>query len=104
MARFDVYRHPQVRQRRTIPFLVSIQSDALEFLHSTIVIPLVAEQAFGPRIPFLHPVLDVIGRPVVLATNELVAVERSLLGAAGANAGADASAISAAMDYRVAGC
>lgn len=103
MARFDVYRHPQTKQRRAIPFFVSIQSDTLDFLNTTIVVPLVAEHAFGPRIPFLHPVLDVMGRPVVLATNELVAVEKSLLGAVVANAAVDASTIVSAIDYLISG-
>lgn len=103
MARFDVYRHPDARQRRTLPFFISIQSDALDFLRSTIVVPLVAEKAFGPRIAFLHPVLDVNGALVVLATNELVAVEKNLLGAAVANLAVDASTIESAVDYLISG-
>lgn len=103
MARFDVYRHPEARQRKTIPFFITIQSDALDFLRSTIVVPLVAERSFGPRIPFLHPVIDVIGQPVVLATNELVAVEKKLLGSAVANAAVDASTIVSALDYLTSG-
>ena len=103
MARFDVYRHPEPKQRKLIPFFISIQSDSLDFLHSTIVVPLVAENAFGPRIAFLHPVLDVIGQPVVLATNELVAVERKLLGPAVASAAVDASTIVSAIDYLISG-
>ena len=103
MARFDVYPHPDSRQRKLIPFFISIQSDALEFLRSTIVVPLVAESVFGPRIDFLHPVLDVSGIKVVLATNELVAVEKKLLGTAVANASVDASTIVSAIDYLVSG-
>ena len=103
MARFDVYAHPEAKRRKAVPYFVSIQSDALDFLHSTIVIPLVAETAFGPRIDFLHPVLDVIGQPVVLATNELVAVEKSLPGRAVGSAAVDASTIVSAIDYLISG-
>lgn len=103
MARFDVYRHPEVRQRKATPFFISIQSDALDFLRSTIVVPLVVERAFGPRIPFLHPVIDVIGQPVVLATNELVAVERKILGSAVTNVAVDAPTIVSAIDYLISG-
>ena len=103
MARFDVFRHPDARRRKAIPFFVAIQSDTLEFLRSTIVVPLVAEQAFGPRIAFLHPVIDVMGHKVVLATNELVGVEKALLGTAVGNASVDASTIVSAIDYLISG-
>ena len=103
MARFDVYRHPDARRRKVIPFFISIQSDTLEFLRSTIVVPLVAESAFGERIEFLHPLLDVMGHKVVVATNELVAVEKNLLGAAVGNASVDASTIVSAIDYLISG-
>ena len=101
MARFDVYRHPDSTRRRQVPFLVSIQSDALDGLHTTVVVPLVAASAFGPRIPFLHPVLDIGGRDCVLATNELQAVAKAVLGSAIGNASTDASAIVAALDYLI---
>ncbi len=103
MARFDVYRHPDAKRRRSVPFFVSIQSDTLEFLHSTIVVPLVAENAFGPRIDFLHPVLVVMGRAVVLATTELVAVEKKILGTSVGNVAIDAATIVASVDYLISG-
>ena len=103
MARFDVYRHPEAKRRKVVPFLLSIQSDTLDFLRSTIVVPLVAERAFGPRIAFLHPVIDVIGQPVVLATNEFVAIEKALLGVAVGNAVVDAPTIVSAIDYLISG-
>ena len=103
MVRFDVYRHPDAKQRKALPFFISIQSDTLDFLRSTIVVPLVAERVFGPRIEFLHPVLDVNDHFVVLATNELVAVEKKLLGSAVANLAVDASTIVSAVDYLTSG-
>ena len=103
MARFDVYRHPDAKQRKDVPFFVSVQSDMLDFLRSTIVVPLVAKAAFGARIDFLHPLLHVNGSSVILATNELVAVERKVLGTAVANLAVDASTIVSAIDYLISG-
>ena len=103
MARFDVFRHPEAKRRKTVPFLLSIQSDALDFLATRAVAPLVAENAFGPRIPFLHPVLDVDNQRVVLAINELVAVEATLLRGAVSNLGRDSTAIITALDYLISG-
>ena len=101
MARFDVFRHPDPKRRRHNPFFVSIQSDALDFLHTRVVVPLVAESAFGPRIPFLHPALTVEGQTVIAATNELVAVECAVLGHVVANASTDASTLVSALDFLV---
>lgn len=103
MARFDVYRHPDARRRKANPFFVSIQSDVLDFLRTRAVIPLVDERSFGPRIDFLHPLLEIEGHSVVLATNELVAVEHSVLGHPIASARGEASAIVAALDYLISG-
>jgi toxin CcdB len=103
VGRFDVFRHPDPRRRKTVPFLLSIQSDTLSFLETRVVVPLVIEQTFGARIPFLHPLLEVDGSSVVLAVNELVAVETSLLGGVIANLSRDASTIVSALDYLISG-
>ena len=67
MARFDVYRHPLAKRRKSVPYLVSIQTDALDYLETRIVAPLVSEKAFGPRIPFLHPIVAFENEKVVVA-------------------------------------
>ncbi len=103
MGRFDVFRHPDPRRRKTAPFLLSIQSDALDFLATRVVVPLVLERVFGARIPFLHPVLEVDGQAVVLVVNELVALETSLLGGVVTNLSRDASTIVSALDYLISG-
>lgn len=103
MARFDVHRHPLVTRRRTIPYLLSIQSDALDYLETRIVVPLVLEKAFGPRVTFLHPLVDVENGKVVLAMNELVAVDRALLGPSVANLQMHATEIVTALDYLISG-
>lgn len=103
MARFDVHRHPLAKSRRSVPFLLSIQTDALDFLATRLVAPLVVEKAFGPRIPFLHPIVPIDGDRLVVAMNELVAVDRALLGAPVFSMRESASEIVAALDYLVSG-
>ncbi len=93
--------HP--KRRRTVPYLLSIQSDALDFLDTRIVVPLVTERSFGPRITFLHPLLDVEEHSVVLAMNELVALDRATLGRPVANLQLHASEIVTALDYLISG-
>jgi toxin CcdB len=103
VARFDVYRHPLAKVRKRVPYLLSIQADALDFLETRIVVPLVTEKAFGPRIPFLHPIVDLEQTNVVIAMNELTALERALLGSPVANLHAHASEIVGALDYLISG-
>ncbi|MEO8936179.1 MAG: CcdB family protein [Burkholderiaceae bacterium] len=52
---------------------------------------------------FLYSVLDMNGANVLLATNELVAVEREFIDAAVANLSVDASTIVSAVDYLISG-
>jgi len=101
VARFDVYRHPIAKSRRSVPFLLSIQTDALDYLDTRIVVPLVAEKSFGPRVPFLHPTIDIEQEKIVVAMNELVAIERRLLGDPVANLQSHSTTIISALDYLV---
>ena len=103
MARFDVYRHPLAKSRRSVPYLLSLQTDALDYLDTRIVVPLVAERSFGPRIAFLHPTVDIQDEKVVVAMNELVAIERGLLGNAVTNLQSHSTTILSALDYLVSG-
>lgn len=78
MARFDIH----VNRGRTndVPFLLDVQADALSSLRTRVVIPLVPAPAFGTPLGRLHPVFQIENQPHVLATSELVSVDRQALG------------------------
>ena len=40
MARFDVYRHPDAKQRVTTPFLLDVQNEYISGLQTRVVLPL----------------------------------------------------------------
>ena len=40
MARFDVYRHPDAKQRVATPFLLDVQNEYISGLQTRVVLPL----------------------------------------------------------------
>ncbi len=75
MARFDVYRNP-FSEADTTPWLLDVQADLLDALHTRIVIPLRRRDRFAEaRLPpELAPVVEVEGVACVVETPKLAAV------------------------------
>jgi len=67
------------------------------------VIPLVVESAFGPCIKYLHPVFGFDKKSLVLATPDIVGVERHLLGKKAGSLSEHSFEIISAIDYLLAG-
>ena len=75
MAQFDVYPNPEPSQRGKIPFLLDLQCDLLNGLHTTVVAPLYdLEAAQRPALPGLTPIFEIEGRKVAMLTSELAGV------------------------------
>lgn len=75
----DVFSNPDAAEAVHWPYLVVLQSDLGSGLRSTIVAPLVARLSFdGAR--QLNPIITVEGEEFWLATHELFAVDRRILG------------------------
>ena len=103
MAQFDVYRNPDSRARRIIPYLLAVQSDLLRDLASRMVVPLVAVQHFGPSLTRLNPVFTIQKARVVMSTAEMAAVPRRILRQVVGNLGGERDAIIAAIDFLILG-
>jgi toxin CcdB len=103
VARFDLYANRNAAERRTLPFYLDVQAESLRHLATRVVIPLVVQSAFGPRIEYLHPVFEVQGKRLVLATTDIVGVEARLLGARAGNLAEHSFEIVSAIDYLLAG-
>jgi toxin CcdB len=52
-----------------IPYLLDLQADLLDELQTRVVAPLVRAEAFGRRADRLHPVFEIEGTSVVMATH-----------------------------------
>ena len=91
MAQFDVHRN-QGRTKATIPYLLIVQSNRIDSRHTTVVIPLVADEVgSGSDLPghpdrHLNPSLTIEGRRVILHTTQVFAIPTARLGPQSGNA------------------
>ena len=81
MSQFTVYKNKNSRTKKTFPLLLDIQSDLLDQLRTTIVIPLgkysiVKEQV----ITKLCPIVEIDGTEYAALTQQMAGIERALLG------------------------
>ena len=103
MAQFDVHRN-QGRTKAAIPYLLSVQSNRIDSRHTTVVIPLVADEVgSGSDLPghpdrHLNPSLTVEGRRVVLHTTQVFAIPTARLGPQVSNLKGEANTIIRAID------
>lgn len=86
MSQFSVYKNKNSRTKKTFPYLLDIQSDLLDQLRTTIIIPLgdyaiVKDQV----ITKLCPIIEINGNKYAALTQQMAGIERSLLGANVAN-------------------
>ncbi len=81
MAQFDVHRNPG-QNRALVPYVVVIQSKALDDTARRVVIPLVKQSRVGaaPR-KALNPSFVVAGENVTLSTLDIASVPKRVLGA-----------------------
>ncbi len=100
MARFDVYPNPGQSAANT-PYLLEVQSDLLDGLNTTVVVPLCREHAFAKiKLPMrLTPVLTIKGENFLMETPKLAAVPRKMLKNPITNLNAEQSIITNALDF-----
>jgi toxin CcdB len=97
-GQFDVIANPDTADAAYKPYLVVLQSDLVSGLASTMVAPLIprANMIGAGR---LNPIVLVDGREFWLATHELFAVDRRVLGKTIASLSDRRDAIMAAIDF-----
>jgi toxin CcdB len=104
MAQFTVFENPNRSTRAIYPYLLDIQSDLLNDLRTTVVIPLSPLRLAGKAaISRLCPVLEIDGESYVAFTQQLAGVDRKTLGKAVCNLAGCRSDIIAAMDFIISG-
>ena len=98
MPQFDVLANPDADESAFRPYLVVLQSDLVSGLSSTVVAPLVPrDQMKGAS--RLNPIMNVDGKEFWLATHELFAVDRRVLGKTVASLAPERDAIITALDF-----
>ncbi len=81
MSQFTVYKNKNSKTKKTFPYLLDIQSDLLDQIRTTIIIPLgkystVKEQV----ITKLCPIVEIDGVKFAALTQQIAGIDRTLLG------------------------
>ena len=97
MARFDVYRHPDAKQRVATPFLLDVQNEYISGLQTRVVLPLRSAERVAIPLRDLNPALEVEGIAVILDA-AIGAVPLSMLKSPVGNLRAQADLIVSALD------
>ena len=104
MAHLKVYENVNTATRKAYPYLLDIQSDLLDDLRTTVVIPLSpAARAGAAAIERLCPVVEVQGSSYVALTQQMAGIERKMLGGEVADLASYRPQIIAALDFIVSG-
>jgi toxin CcdB len=104
MARFDVYRNESAASAKRFPYFLVVQSDLLDALSTTVVVPLGKPGVVNGRVAqTLTPTLEVDGESLVMYTPELAAVHASALRKHVGNLEAHHRTILRALDFLFSG-
>lgn len=104
MAQFTVYENTNKNSKKSYPYLMDIQSGLLDELRTTVVVPLATQWVAGKAtINKLCPVVEILGEPYVVLTQQLASIDRSLLGNQVCNLSSQRLEIISAIDFLISG-
>lgn len=104
MAQFIVYENSNRATKKTYPYLLDIQSNLLDELRTTIVIPLCpAKQVNNIVITKLCPVMQINNDNYIALTQQMSGIDRKALGKEVCDLSHYRSEIIAALDFIVSG-
>ena len=102
MAQFDVRLNPSRRTGQDIPYLVEVQSDALDLSRRRVVVPLVRRTALARVHPTLNPTFDIRQEACVLMPLDIASVPVTALGDSVGSLEQDSDRIIGALDLLLA--
>ncbi|MCF6243432.1 MAG: CcdB family protein [Sulfurovum sp.] len=100
MAQFDVYRNPSKITSKKAPYLLELQSNLHNRLHSRLVVPLVVGEK---PVRHLTPVFEIEGQTVVMYTMDMTSVMQDVLSVKVTNIEEYRTKIVDALDFLVNG-
>jgi toxin CcdB len=104
MPQFSVYRNRNPQSKGRFPLLLDVQSDLLEPLATRVVVPLAAATSARSRLmQTLTPILKIDGKEYLLMTPQLAGIPVNALGPSVGNLIAERQAVTAALDFLIAG-
>ncbi len=102
MAQFDVYRNNNAATQEQIPYLLDVQTDLIDIVHTRVVVPLEVCGSFATAAR-LNPVFDIEGVKVAMSTPELAGVHQRSLGEFVCSLPEERQAIMGALDLLFSG-
>ncbi|MDH7944988.1 CcdB family protein [Pseudohongiella sp. SYSU M77423] len=104
MAQFVAYQNPNPNSCEQFPYLLDIQSNLLDDLRTTIVVPLSpSESVANITISKLNPVLDINGNRFTAMVQDMAGIDRKQLGREFCDLALYRSEIIAAVDFVLSG-
>lgn len=104
MAQFKAHENPNKATMKTYPYLLDIQSNLLDDLRTTVVIPLLPTSLAGKAaITKLCPILEIDGRSFIALTQQIAGIDRKYLGKEIYDLSQYRSEIIAALDFIISG-
>lgn len=104
MAQFKAYENPNKATRKTYPYLLDIQSNVLDDLRTTVVVPLCATSLAGAAaITKLCPIFEIDGKSYIALTQQIAGIDRKSLGNEVCDLSQYRSEIIAALDFIISG-
>jgi len=103
MAQFDVYINPDPDTKRTIPYLLDVQTDLLDNLATRVVAPLISLASMGKAAEHLNPQFSIQRTDVIMSSAELVGVMADRLGEKVCSLSEHQNEIVAALIFLIAG-
>ncbi len=100
MAQFDVYKNPNKKSNKEIPFLLDIQSDILKDLKTKVVVPLILNTK---AITHLNPIFTIEDEQVMMSTAELASISMDNIGEKVCNIEDKRTNIINAIDFMITG-
>ena len=80
MAQFDVYKNRSPETKKSIPYLLDVQTDLLANLTTRVVVPLITVSAMGKAAKHLNPQFKIKRASVIMSTAEVAGVNLQVLG------------------------
>jgi toxin CcdB len=104
MVQFVAYENSNKATKKTYPYLLDIQSNLLDDLRTTVVIPLIPESEVGKKaISKLCPVFKISGKNYIALTQQIAGIDRKLLGKEACSLSQHYTEIISALDFIISG-
>ena len=104
MAHCKVYENTSSATNKKYPYLLDIQSDLLDDLRTTVVVPLAPISAMGnAAMTKLCPIIEIKSKKFVALTQQLAGIDRNVLGREIADVSGCRAVIITALDFLISG-